>query len=89
MALKERKADYEMTGNANYHGNKGEHTSRKDTMTGGQSKKIPPPMDSRYWICANPGGKSKIDWDQIIESAFFSVSVELDLFRYLWFKYNM
>ncbi|XP_034039432.1 catenin delta-2b isoform X6 [Thalassophryne amazonica] len=34
MALKERKADYESTGNASYHGNKGEHTSRKDTMTG-------------------------------------------------------
>ncbi|KAI3375327.1 hypothetical protein L3Q82_021818, partial [Scortum barcoo] len=35
MALKERKADYESTGNnASYHGNKGEHTSRKDAMTG-------------------------------------------------------
>ncbi|XP_053186325.1 catenin delta-2b isoform X2 [Scomber japonicus] len=34
MALKERKGDYELTGNATYHGNKGEHTSRKDTMTG-------------------------------------------------------
>ncbi|XP_068604433.1 catenin delta-2-like isoform X4 [Brachionichthys hirsutus] len=34
VALKERKADYESTGNASYHGNKGEHTSRKDTMTG-------------------------------------------------------
>lgn len=34
MALKERKADYELTGNASYHGNKGEHTSRKDAMTG-------------------------------------------------------
>ncbi|KAJ0058953.1 hypothetical protein NL108_003287, partial [Boleophthalmus pectinirostris] len=32
MALKERKADYESTGNATYHGNKGEHTSRKDAM---------------------------------------------------------
>ncbi|XP_019339439.1 catenin delta-2 isoform X4 [Alligator mississippiensis] len=32
--LKERKTDYESTGtNATYHGNKGEHTSRKDTMT--------------------------------------------------------
>uniref|UniRef100_A0A3B4Z6W0 Catenin delta 2 n=1 Tax=Stegastes partitus TaxID=144197 RepID=A0A3B4Z6W0_9TELE len=34
MALKERKADYESTGNASYHGSKGEHTSRKDAMTG-------------------------------------------------------
>ncbi|XP_068197272.1 catenin delta-2b isoform X9 [Antennarius striatus] len=34
MALKERKTDYESTGNASYHGNKGEHTSRKDAMTG-------------------------------------------------------
>uniref|UniRef100_A0A8C4FAT4 Catenin (cadherin-associated protein), delta 2b n=1 Tax=Dicentrarchus labrax TaxID=13489 RepID=A0A8C4FAT4_DICLA len=34
LALKERKADYESTGNASYHGNKGEHTSRKDAMTG-------------------------------------------------------
>uniref|UniRef100_A0A673AW81 Catenin (cadherin-associated protein), delta 2b n=1 Tax=Sphaeramia orbicularis TaxID=375764 RepID=A0A673AW81_9TELE len=34
MALKERKADYESTGNASYHSNKGEHTSRKDAMTG-------------------------------------------------------
>lgn len=34
MALKERKADYESTGNASYHGSKGEHQSRKDTMTG-------------------------------------------------------
>ncbi|XP_046884214.1 LOW QUALITY PROTEIN: catenin delta-2b [Hypomesus transpacificus] len=33
MALKERKTDYESTGtNASYHGNKGEHTSRKDAM---------------------------------------------------------
>ncbi|XP_037315329.2 catenin delta-2-like isoform X2 [Pungitius pungitius] len=34
VALKERKADYELTGNASYHGNKGEHTSRKDAMMG-------------------------------------------------------
>uniref|UniRef100_A0A8D0DPL5 Catenin delta 2 n=1 Tax=Salvator merianae TaxID=96440 RepID=A0A8D0DPL5_SALMN len=34
ITLKERKTDYESTGtNAAYHGNKGEHTSRKDTMT--------------------------------------------------------
>ncbi|CAG5897174.1 unnamed protein product [Menidia menidia] len=33
MALKERKADFESTGNASYHSNKGEHTSRKDAMT--------------------------------------------------------
>ncbi|XP_072544191.1 catenin delta-2b isoform X4 [Salminus brasiliensis] len=33
MSLKERKADYESTGtNSGYHGNKGEHTSRKDAM---------------------------------------------------------
>uniref|UniRef100_A0A4W5LW11 Catenin (cadherin-associated protein), delta 2b n=1 Tax=Hucho hucho TaxID=62062 RepID=A0A4W5LW11_9TELE len=33
ISLKERKTDYESTGtNASYHGNKGEHTSRKDTM---------------------------------------------------------
>lgn len=37
MALKERKADYEMTGNATYRGNKGEHTSRKDAMMGRNS----------------------------------------------------
>ncbi|CAJ1071488.1 catenin delta-2b isoform X7 [Xyrichtys novacula] len=37
MALKERKADYESTGNASYHGNKGEHTSRKDAMAGQMS----------------------------------------------------
>ncbi|TKS80360.1 Catenin delta-2 [Collichthys lucidus] len=34
MALKERKADYDSTGNASYHGNKGEHTSRKEAMAG-------------------------------------------------------
>ncbi|XP_056148702.1 catenin delta-2b isoform X2 [Lampris incognitus] len=34
MALKERKTDYDSTGNASYHGNKGEHTSRKDAMAG-------------------------------------------------------
>ncbi|KAM8850194.1 catenin delta-2b isoform 3-T4 [Spinachia spinachia] len=34
VALKERKAEYESTGNASYHGNKGEHTSRKDAMMG-------------------------------------------------------
>lgn len=35
ISLKERKTDYESTGtNVAYHGNKGEHTSRKDTMTG-------------------------------------------------------
>uniref|UniRef100_A0A8D2NKR8 Catenin delta 2 n=1 Tax=Zonotrichia albicollis TaxID=44394 RepID=A0A8D2NKR8_ZONAL len=34
ISLKERKTDYESTGtNATYHGGKGEHTSRKDTMT--------------------------------------------------------
>ncbi|XP_077209481.1 catenin delta-2 isoform X4 [Paroedura picta] len=34
ISLKERKTDYESPGtNASYHGNKGEHTSRKDTMT--------------------------------------------------------
>lgn len=33
LALKDRK-DYETTGNAGYHGNKGEHTSRKDAMAG-------------------------------------------------------
>ncbi|EPY72935.1 hypothetical protein CB1_064113049 [Camelus ferus] len=34
ISLKERKTDYESTGsNATYHGPKGEHTSRKDTMT--------------------------------------------------------
>ncbi|XP_043920857.1 catenin delta-2 isoform X2 [Protopterus annectens] len=33
ISLKERKADYDSTGiNNSYHGNKGEHTSRKDTM---------------------------------------------------------
>ncbi|XP_073773967.1 catenin delta-2b isoform X24 [Danio rerio] len=33
MSLKERKTDYESTGsNSTYHGNKGEHTSRKDAM---------------------------------------------------------
>uniref|UniRef100_A0A668S5N2 Catenin (cadherin-associated protein), delta 2b n=1 Tax=Oreochromis aureus TaxID=47969 RepID=A0A668S5N2_OREAU len=38
MALKERKADYESTGNASYHSSKGEHTSRKDAMAGRNSK---------------------------------------------------
>nr|XP_033785724.1 catenin delta-2 isoform X2 [Geotrypetes seraphini] len=34
ISMKERKVDYESTGtNASYHGNKGEHMSRKDTMT--------------------------------------------------------
>uniref|UniRef100_A0A8C6ZRE3 Catenin delta 2 n=1 Tax=Nothoprocta perdicaria TaxID=30464 RepID=A0A8C6ZRE3_NOTPE len=34
ISLKERKTDYESTGtNVTYHGTKGEHTSRKDTMT--------------------------------------------------------
>ncbi|XP_041752128.1 catenin delta-2 isoform X5 [Coregonus clupeaformis] len=33
VSIKERKTDYESTGtNASYHGNKGEHTSRKDAM---------------------------------------------------------
>uniref|UniRef100_A0A3Q3X960 Uncharacterized protein n=1 Tax=Mola mola TaxID=94237 RepID=A0A3Q3X960_MOLML len=34
MGLKETKTDYETSGNPSYHSNKGEHTSRKDTMTG-------------------------------------------------------
>uniref|UniRef100_A0A672N7P4 Catenin delta-2-like n=1 Tax=Sinocyclocheilus grahami TaxID=75366 RepID=A0A672N7P4_SINGR len=35
ISLKDRKSDYDSTGtNASYHGNKGEHTSRKDTMAG-------------------------------------------------------
>nr|XP_043877059.1 catenin delta-2b isoform X8 [Solea senegalensis] len=33
LPMKERKADYESTGNSSYHSNKGEHTSRKDAMT--------------------------------------------------------
>lgn len=38
ISLKERKTDYESTGNnATYHGTKGEHTSRKDAMTGKHS----------------------------------------------------
>nr|XP_061794836.1 catenin delta-2-like isoform X4 [Nerophis lumbriciformis] len=37
MALKERKADYDLTGNATYRGNKGEHTSRKDATMGQHS----------------------------------------------------
>lgn len=38
ISLKERKTDYESTGNnATYHGTKGEHTSRKDAMTGEHS----------------------------------------------------
>lgn len=43
ISLKERKTDYESTGsNATYHGTKGEHTSRKDTMTGELSVMFPP-----------------------------------------------
>ncbi|XP_068509645.1 catenin delta-2b isoform X2 [Syngnathus scovelli] len=34
MALKERKNDYELSGNATYRGNKGEHMSRKDASMG-------------------------------------------------------
>uniref|UniRef100_A0A8C2JZA0 Catenin (cadherin-associated protein), delta 2a n=1 Tax=Cyprinus carpio TaxID=7962 RepID=A0A8C2JZA0_CYPCA len=35
ISLKDKKSDYDSTGtNASYHGNKGEHTSRKDTMPG-------------------------------------------------------
>jgi len=40
ISLKDRKSDYDSTGtNAGYHGNKGEHTSRKDTMAGGSNFK--------------------------------------------------
>uniref|UniRef100_A0A4W6E779 Catenin (cadherin-associated protein), delta 2b n=1 Tax=Lates calcarifer TaxID=8187 RepID=A0A4W6E779_LATCA len=46
MALKERKADYESTGNASYHGNKGEHTSRKDAMT--KEHTVSPTDDLKY-----------------------------------------
>ncbi|KAM8839248.1 catenin delta-2b isoform 3-T3 [Synchiropus picturatus] len=34
VALKDRKGDYELTSNASYQGNRGEHTSRKDAMAG-------------------------------------------------------
>lgn len=35
ISLKERKTDYESTGtNASFHGNKGEHASRKDATAG-------------------------------------------------------
>lgn len=35
MSLKERKMDYDSTAtNAGFHGNKGEHASRKDGMAG-------------------------------------------------------
>ncbi|XP_026093847.1 catenin delta-2-like isoform X1 [Carassius auratus] len=38
ISLKDRKSDYDSTGtNASYHGNKGEHTSRKDTMAAVQT----------------------------------------------------
>uniref|UniRef100_A0A3Q2Z4X7 Catenin (cadherin-associated protein), delta 2b n=1 Tax=Hippocampus comes TaxID=109280 RepID=A0A3Q2Z4X7_HIPCM len=40
MALKERKKDYELTGNATYRGNKGEHTSRKDAAMGSGSSTL-------------------------------------------------
>lgn len=41
MSLKERKTDYESTGtNSGYHGNKGEHTSRKDAMAGKVKRKV-------------------------------------------------
>lgn len=43
ISLKERKTDYESTGsNATYHGAKGEHTSRKDTVTGELGGACPP-----------------------------------------------
>jgi len=43
MSLKERKIDYETTGtNSGYHGNKGEHTSRKDAMAGKAAVRSPP-----------------------------------------------
>lgn len=43
MSLKERKADYESTGtNSGYHGNKGEHTSRKDAMAGKEKEAAAP-----------------------------------------------
>ncbi|XP_055084249.1 catenin delta-2b isoform X1 [Periophthalmus magnuspinnatus] len=64
MALKERKADYESTGNATYHGNKGEHTSRKDAMnaqiSGGSSTLhrgayVSPTDDLKYNQIASQG----------------------------------
>lgn len=48
LALKDRK-DYETTGNAGYHGNKGEHTSRKDAMAG-----------QRFIPRMHTGGRQKI-----------------------------
>lgn len=42
LAMKDRKTDYESTGNSNYLGNKGEHTSRKDTMTSRTSFSVKP-----------------------------------------------
>lgn len=46
ISIKERKTDYESTGtNASYHGNKVEHTSRKDAMAGRkefQGLQLPP-----------------------------------------------
>uniref|UniRef100_A0A8C8J235 Catenin (cadherin-associated protein), delta 2b n=1 Tax=Oncorhynchus tshawytscha TaxID=74940 RepID=A0A8C8J235_ONCTS len=43
ISLKERKTDYESTGtSASYHGNKGEHTSRKDTMAGRKEFQVEP-----------------------------------------------
>lgn len=49
ISLKERKTDYECTGgNATYHGAKGEHTSRKDAMTGERPSRAPS-WDSVAW----------------------------------------
>lgn len=54
ISLKERKTDYESTGsNATYHGTKGEHTSRKDTVTGELSFAFPPRMEL---LDLGPGG---------------------------------
>uniref|UniRef100_A0AAY5EXJ8 Catenin (cadherin-associated protein), delta 2b n=1 Tax=Electrophorus electricus TaxID=8005 RepID=A0AAY5EXJ8_ELEEL len=44
LSLKERKAEYETTAaNSTYHGNKGEHTSRKDAMAGETRVREPHP----------------------------------------------
>ncbi|KAM6948497.1 catenin delta-2b [Aplochiton taeniatus] len=67
MALKERKADFESTGtNASYHGNKGEHTSRKDAMavqiSGGTLHRgayISPTDDLKYNQLSSQGNPSE------------------------------
>ncbi len=72
MSLKERKTDYESTGTiSGYHGNKGEHTSRKDAMAG---KAAVEDQSFHIWLTDKPSNKGSELHERVVISESNSVT---------------